>query len=87
MDLNLNENEHLIPFSIKGEFQEVEDSQNLPENNFEQKLENEKLAETIFNQVKHFNEIQRKFSAQINAQLQGLVESIFSLKILDKYFK
>ena len=71
MDLNLNENEHLIPFSIKEEFQETENSQNLSENNFEQKLENEKLAETIFNQVKHFNEIQRKFSAQINAQLQG----------------
>ena len=76
MDLNLNENEHLIPFSIKEEFQETENSQNLSENNFEQKLENEKLAETIFNQVKHFNEIQRKFSAQINAQLQGLVEII-----------
>ena len=71
MDLNLNENEHLIPFSIKEEFHETENSQNLSENNFEQKLENEKLAETIFNQVKHFNEIQRKFSAQINAQLQG----------------
>ena len=71
MDLNLNENEHLIPFSIKEEFQVTENSQNVSENNFEQKLENEKLAETIFNQVKHFNEIQRKFSAQINAQLQG----------------
>ena len=84
MDLNLNENEHLIPFSIKEEFQETENSQNLSENNFEQKLENEKLAETIFNQVKHFNEIQRKFSAQINAQLQGLVD--LKINIVNKKY-
>ena len=59
MDLNLNENEEFIPFSVK---EEIQEQQNLKIEKPNGQQISENFAEAIFNQVKHFNEIQRAFA-------------------------